>query len=290
MINNIGLKLGALAVGAAMSFAAVDANADYVNSDIVVETDQLEAMIDDPNVRIIDVRPAEKYDAGHIPNAVHLGADDLNDPDAQISGARLSDDALASLLGDRGVHRDTKVVIYDDQGGFHAARLFWILEYFGHQNSAVLSGGIPKWEAEGRTVTTDVPAVEPRVFSMNVSPRKEATADWLLAHETDENVVVIDVRPTKMYDEGHIPWAQSIPWKQNLAEDGSLKSADDLLAHFAELDVTPDRNVAIHCQNGKASAHSYWALRALGFPKLRVYDRSWAEWGVADDLPKSTKG
>ena len=82
--------------------------------------------------------------------------------------------------------------------------------------------------------------------------------------------------------------AKSIPWKRNLAEDGTLKSAAQLKTHFAALGVTPDKNIAVHCQNGKAAAHSYFTLRLLGYPRVRSYDRSWAEWGAADDLPKQT--
>ena len=117
--------------------------------------------------------------------------------------------------------------------------------------------------------------------------RRIASADWLLERRADPNVVVIDVRPPALYQKGHIPWARSIPWAQNLAADGTMKSADELLAHFASHGVTPERNIASHCQDGKASAHTYFTLRLLGFPRIRSYDRSWAEWGAADDLPKT---
>ncbi|MEM7024628.1 MAG: sulfurtransferase [Pseudomonadota bacterium] len=283
------LGLGVVLPPEARNAQAGTPAAEYANPGLVVETDQLEAMLADPDVRVVDVRPAEAYAEGHIPNAVHLGADDVNDPYAHMAGIRLPDAEIAAMLGERGIDNNTKVVLYDDQGGFHAARLFWMLEYFGHQDVAVLNGGIPKWQAEGREVTAEGAAVEPTTFALNLSPRKEASADWLLAHELDPRVVVIDVRPGKMYDDGHIPWANSLPWKQNLADDGTLKSPADLVAHFTAAGVTPDKNIAIHCQTGKASAHSYWALRAAGYPRLRVYDRSWAEWGQADDLPKATK-
>ena len=100
--------------------------------------------------------------------------------------------------------------------------------------------------------------------------------------------VVIDVRPTPMYADGHIPWAVNLPWAQNLDADSRFLPADVLGTHFATHGITPDRNVVIHCQNGLASSHSYVALRLLGYPRVRVYHRSWAEWGTDPNLPKAT--
>ena len=266
--------------------------ADYANSQLLVETQQLEALLDEADVRIIDVRSKEAYDQGHIPNAVHLGADDVIDPNSHVAGDLLPHHELAALLGQRGVGKDTRVVLYDDNGGFHASRLFWMLEYFGHGKVALLNGGIPKWQQEGRVVTTDVPKVRQADFALTYMPRRLATADWLLDRRDESSVVVIDVRPAKLYDAGHIPWAQNIGWKENLTADSTLKPADELLEKFAAQGVTPDKNVAVHCQNGMAAAHSYFTLRLLGYPRVRSYDRSWSEWGAADDLPKSggTKG
>ena len=263
------------------------AAADYANPHLLTSTAELEQLLETPGLRIIDVRSREKYDAGHIPGALHLGADDVIDPDSHVEGELLPFDRLAAMLAARGIARNSQVVLYDDRGGFHASRLFWMLEYFGHRQVSILNGGFPKWQDEARAVTTDVPPIQPASFAITLMPRKAATADWLLDRQGDPSVVVIDVRPPKAYAAGHIPGALNIPWKQNLAADSTLKSAGELLEHFAALGVTKDKNVAVHCQNGKAAGHSYFTLRLLGFPRVRSYDRSWAEWGPADDLPKA---
>lgn len=269
--------------------------ADYANPGLLVETEDLAGLASEADVsavfeggrelRIVDVRPREAYDAGHIPGAVHLGADDVVDPAGHVDGTLLPDAKLSEMLGALGIDRETRVVLYDDRGGFHAARLFWMLEYFGHRDAAILNGGYPKWVEEGRDVTTVVPQVPTRIFGLTPMLRRLATADWLMDRRDDASTVVIDVRPAQMYAAGHIPWAQSIPWSQNLAEDGTLKSAETLRAHFAAHGVTPDKNVVVHCQVGKAAAHSYFALRLLGYPQVRSYDRSWAEWGSDGTLP-----
>ena len=277
-----------MAVAVVLGAASIDrASADaYVNQHLMVETGQIATMLRDPNVRVVDVRPKAAYDKGHIPNAVHLGADDVVDRDSHVGGDLLPFATLADMLGQRGIDRKTRVVLYDDRGGFHAARLFWMLEYFGHRKASVLNGGITRWTAEGRKLTTAQPSIDRKSFALTFTDRKRATADWLMDRRDDKSVVVIDVRPAKMYKAGHIPWARNIPWAANLDKDKSMKSANALLQHFAAHGVTKDKNVAVHCQNGKAAAHSYFTLRLLGFSRVRSYDRSWAEWGSADDLPK----
>ena len=244
-------------------------------------------MLGRDDVRVIDVRSKADYDAGHIPRALSISADSVNDPNAHVQGARLLDDKLAELFGSRGIDKDTHVVLYDDKGGFHAARLFWMLEYFGHRKVSILNGGIQKWTADGHKLSLDQVSVRPAQFTPTPMDRRIASADWLLEKQNDPNVVVIDVRPPALFAKGHIPWARSIPWALNSAADGTMNSADELRAHFTRHGVTPDKNIASHCQDGKASAHSYFTLRLLGYARLRSYDRSWAEWGAADDLPKT---
>lgn len=263
---------------------------DYANPGLLTSTETLARMLEDPTVRVVDVRPLEVYEAGHVPGAVHLSADDIIDPVSHVEGDLRPLEELAAMLGERGIGPDDRVVLYDDRGGFHASRLFWLLEYLGHSRVSVLNGGFPAWEREGWQVSTEVSAVEPTVFPINVTPRRAASADWLMERRDDPSVIVIDVRPPQAFEDGHIPWAVNIPWADNLNEDGTMRSADDLLAHFVAHGVTPDANIAVHCQNGKAAAHSYLTLRLLGYDQVRSYDRSWAEWGHAYDLPATVGG
>jgi len=129
---------------------------------------------------------------------------------------------------------------------------------------------------------------EPAVFQAALAPRRHASAGDVLAHREEPRRVLIDVRPQKLFAQGHIPWAINVPWSQNLGGDGRFLSASALRSHFAAHGVTPQSNVIMHCQIGLASAHSYVALRLLGFPQVRVYHRSWAEWGKDPSLPKAT--
>lgn len=282
------LSFGVIAVGLVGLWPPAFA-VEYANPQLIVETEQLSGMMNKPNVRIVDARASAEYKKAHIPSAVNLSFQEIDDPNSHIENELLPPEKLAKMFGDRGIDKDTKVVLYDGSGGFRASRLFWAMEYMGHRNVAILNGGYPKWVKEGRKTTKKVPKVKKATFPVALIPRKVATADWLMDRAGDEGVVVIDVRGPGGYAKGHIPWAKNIPWKGNLDDDKTLKSADELAAHFESKGVTKDKNVAVHCQQGRAAAHSYYTLRLMGYPRVRSYDRSWAEWGKADDLPKVAK-
>lgn len=237
---------------------------------------------------LIDVREREAYDAAHIPGARHLNPNAVVALHSPVDGALRSMSEIEALLGDLGIAADRQVVLYDDRGGFHAARMFWLLEYMGHRQVAILNGGLTGWMEMNGPLARDGRELvgEPALFQAAPSPRRFASADDVLAMQDDVNAVLIDVRPSSMYQEAHIPWAQNVPWAMNLDDDGRFLSADALLAHFESFGVIPDHSVTLHCQVGLASSHSYVALRLLGYPRVRVYHRSWAEWGNDPSLPK----
>lgn len=296
--------LVALTLGIAAS-AAQSAETDYSNPHLLRSPDALAARAETSPVDgrvtygadlvLIDVRPNADFEKGHIPGARQLEPDAVSDPDSPVAGALRSEAAIAELLGDLGVSAKTEVVLYDDKGGFHAARVFWVLEYLGHRKVSVLNGGLQNWTAAGKALdigaADDASASSGTVrFAPAITPRRYASADWILERQNDPNTLVIDVRPDKLYAKGHIPWAKNVPWSQNLNADKTLKSAAALRGHFEAQGITPDRNIVVHCQNGLASAHSYFALRLLGYPQVRTYHRSWSEWGAAEDLPKAASG
>jgi thiosulfate/3-mercaptopyruvate sulfurtransferase len=191
------------------------------------------------------------------------------------------------------VSNDVPVVVYDDTSGIRAARAFWFLEYFGHPHVRVLDGGFAAWAKKGLSTTQT--AVKPKPTEWIGTRDGRLLAGWRDVKERigSGNAVIVDTRSDGEYfgatvraaRGGAVPGAVHLEWTNNLTPDGTFKSADDLREMYARAGVTPDREVVTYCQGGYRAAHTYLALRLLGFPRVRNYIGSWKEWGDRVDLP-----
>ena len=271
---------------------------DYVNPQLLITTSALSDRLaagSEPPV-LLDLRPAEVFSAGHIPGAMHLDLFGLSliDTDPAPLSAFLW--MIGHLLASRGVDPQHTVVVYDERSGIRAARAFWFLEYFGHPDVRQLDGGFGVWEREARQVSRD--AVSPQSSSWTVGRSDERLATWKHLRDRLEtaDVAVLDTRSDAEYcgttvrakRGGAVPGAVHIEWTRNLGEDGAFKPAAELRGMYESVGVTPDKEVISYCQGGYRAAHSYLALRLLGYPRVRNYLGSWREWGDRDDLPIET--
>jgi len=244
-------------------------------------------------VRIVDLRAEDAYRRGHIPGAVHLSPHQLKDPDNEVYV--IAPDRFARLMGDLGIGNDTTVVGYDDQGGLFAARLWWVLEYYGHAQAKVLNGGWNKWVQEKRPVTAAVPDPQPVAFAVKPDPTKLSLVDDLLTDLKRPDVVILDARSPGEYSGfdvrarrgGHIPGAVNREWVRNLTTDAvkTFRPAAELRKLYEAAGVTRDKAVITYCQTGVRAAHAHFTLRLLGYDRVRNYDGSWQEWGNRPDLP-----
>lgn len=242
---------------------------------------------------LLDARPAEEFAAGHLAGAIHLdlwGVSLIDTSDAPLRAFMWMIGHLCSL---RGVTPDRPVVIYEAHSGIRAARVFWFLEYLGHPDVRVLDGGVPAWTGAGLPLTTEALAPVPSTWHGEPHPSLLATWSDVKDRLGNPGTAIIDTRSDEEYygeavrakRGGAIPGAVHLEWTNNLAADGTYKSADDLRAMYEALGVTPDREVVTYCQGGYRAAHTYLALRLLGFPRVRSYTGSWKEWGDREDLP-----
>jgi thiosulfate/3-mercaptopyruvate sulfurtransferase len=264
----------------------------------LVDVAWLKAHLHDPEVRVVDVRwylskhrhGGDAYEEGHIPGAFFLDLDeDLSAPSGPGRHPLPESAALEKALRRVGINANSFVVAYDDAGGSIAARLWWLLRWFGHENVAVLDGGLQSWVASGEKLSTEVPASAEGNFRAKSPP-----ADWILdrAAVQAERPLLFDARAPERYRgeiepidarPGHIPGARSAPWSEFL-EDGRLKSAEALRAQLFALGASPDRASVVYCGSGVTACLPLLAMSIAGLPG-KLYPGGWSDWAGDASLP-----
>ena len=268
----------------------------FANEHLLVTPKALSEMISGAGARpplVLDLRPPEEYAAGHIPGALHLDLWGVSLIDTDPAPLKAFMWMIEHLFQTHGVQATTPVVVYDEQSGIRAARAFWFLEYFGHPSVRLLDGGFNAWTAAGLEVSRDAAPPPKSEWTGKRQEHTIATHREVRQAIRTTGAVVLDTRSDGEYTGavvrakrgGAVPGAVHIEWTRNLSPSGEFKDPDELRQMYEDAGVTPDREVITYCQGGYRAAHSYLALRLIGYPRVRVYVGSWKEWGDREELP-----
>jgi thiosulfate/3-mercaptopyruvate sulfurtransferase len=263
----------------------------YAHPEALASTDWLQRHLADNEIRIIDctvsfINP-NSYKEGHIPGAVPLDViRQLSDPKGRVPLLILSKSQFEKLMGNLGVSNGKTVVVYDAFGGSWAARLWWALMYYGHENVKILNGGLGKWKAEAREIETENFKPTPAVFKARVQPNLLADLEDVEQAIEQDNIYLVDALNPENYSgkrpfspqlapAGHIPTAINIPGPSNInKENGLFLSPAELEEHWRKLKAKPNEKVITYCGAGYYGAFDLFALYQLGYKRISLYDGS----------------
>lgn len=243
----------------------------------------------------------EQYLAGHIAGAVYANLnDDLSAPKTGTNGRHPmpTDDALVAALRRLGIGNGAQVVVYDQDSGLYAGRLWWLLRYAGHRDVALLDGGFGKWTAEGHPVRAGAESRPPSAFQASFHRSMHVPVDEVARRAADGRTVLVDARGPDRFEgrsetidkvAGHIPGARNRFYRANLSADGTMLSPEALRAAFTEILGGHDpREAVMYCGSGVSACHNLVAMEHAGLPGSALYVGSWSEWSSDAARPIET--
>ncbi len=275
----------------------------------LVSTEWLAENIHAPDLRVLDtsfympaehIDPAAVFAEAHIPGARFFDIETIADADTSLPHMVPSAGKFEKLVAALGISNTTRLVFYDQKGIFSAPRGWWMMRLFGHDQAAVLDGGLPKWRAEGRPTEQGSPAAAiPGMFTASLRARTLRGIGDMLENLHTQRELVLDARaagrfagtapePRPRLPSGHIPGAKSLPASELLVSGQTLLTPDALRDRFAAAGVDGTRPVVTSCGTGVSAAILTLGLTVAGLEQGALYDGSWTEWASRPDTPKET--
>ncbi|PKA15012.1 sulfurtransferase [Leptospira haakeii] len=269
---------------------------------MIVASDWLFEHLDNPNIRIVDIRgrvehtepryhsEPELYAKSHIPGAVFIDwTKDIVDLEDTIPVNIASPEKFSELMSKLGISNDTIVVAYDDHNRMFSSRLAWALRYYGHTGGKILDGGFAGWVKEGKPIDSVIPEYQRKEFIAIPHPDLKRNADEVEFRSTD--TLLLDGRRPEVYAKGFIPGAINVSHTSLTdPETGKFLSKEHLKESFknagVDIDSLPEK-IICYCNGGVSATVVVTALGILGIENIPVYDGSWNEWGKDEKRPKS---
>ncbi|MGB7624754.1 MAG: sulfurtransferase [Terriglobia bacterium] len=303
------LLVGLLAYGISFGMAQCDpgtpvtANAENssTHNTLLVSTAWLEEHLKDQSLVLIHVGEKKDYEAGHIPGAQFLPYMDISTPHGKGLTLELpAVDELRSTLERLGISNNSRIVVYFGRDWVSpTTRVFFTLDFMGlGDQTSLLDGGLPAWQAEGRPVTQDIKKIQSG--SLTPRARRDVVVDaaWVKSHLNNHSTVIVDARAPDFYSgkksggmprSGHIPGAVNIPYSSLVNDNNKLKDPEALQQIFKAAGVKPDSHLVAYCHIGQQATLVYFVAKYLGYP-VSLYDGSFEDWSGQQDLPLATGG
>jgi thiosulfate/3-mercaptopyruvate sulfurtransferase len=283
----------------------------YSNPQALVSTEWVAEHMSAPDVRIVDCtyylpndgrNGRDEYGKQHLDGAVFFDIDDVKDPDNPLPHMVPPAEIFAAKVRKLGLGDGIRIVCYDQNGGGSAAaRVWWMFRLFGHDDVAVMDGGLPKWLAENRPVTDEEPRPQERHFTPRENHFLLRSIDQVRADLDNGRKTVVDVRAAGRYAgtapepregmrSGHMPGALNLPYGDlmNPEKNFVMRSAEEIQALVGKSGIDLKQPLVTSCGSGVTACYAALALYLIGKEDVAVYDGSWSEWGMRDDTPVVT--
>lgn len=275
----------------------------------LVSTAWLAEHLSAPDVHVVDASyylpnegldPRAEYEAHHIPGAVFFDIDEIADSDSPLPHMLPAPETFSSRVRKLGLGDGVRIVVYDQRGIFSAPRVWWTFRFFGHDDVAVLDGGLPKWMAEGRPVEDGPVRVGERHFTARMNSLMVRDKDQMLSNLRSGREQVLDARSRGRFEGrdpeprdglrgGHIPGSLCLPFTDLLdPETRTVLPAEELRRRAVVAGVDLSRPIVTTCGSGVTAAVLSLGLHLIGHRDGALYDGSWAEWGQPGETPVET--
>jgi thiosulfate/3-mercaptopyruvate sulfurtransferase len=281
------------------------------NPHLLVSTEWLETHLAAPDLVVLDASwylpteardPYREYLSEHIPGALFFDIDDICDETSDLPHMLPSPAKLSSRVRKMGIGDGKRVIVYDGAGMYSAARVWWTFRVMGHDDVAVLDGGLPKWQAENRPLEEGTVAGQERHFTARrnagmvrdlddiiaIVEGRDGAASQIVDARSSDRFRGIAAEPRPGLRSGRMPGSFNVPYGALLNPDSTFKSAAEIRATFEAAGVDLTRPIVTSCGSGVTAAILSLALELIGHHNTCLYDGSWAEWGARDDLPVDT--
>jgi len=258
-------------------------------SNSIIDAKEALTMSAGGNVVLVDTQKANFYQMEHVDGAVNIGRADIvvMEPYPNLVGTKAQ---IEEVLGRNGISNDTTVVVYDNNKNMDAARLWWTMLAYGHDEAKikVVSGGLNALRAAGASIGNDPVKPDPVSYSAdNFNEAMMAGLDDVKSQVNTpaEDTCIIDTRTIEEYQEGTIPGSIHYNFENNNFSDGTYKPADQIKINYLELGIEPDETAIMFCKTSIRGAQTYLAMYNAGYRNLKLYDGAWVEWASKPSLP-----
>jgi len=261
---------------------------------LIIEPNTLASQLDNEQLLIIDLRAAENYALGHIPNAINVALTDIVSSTPPVGGLLVNEDVMSNVLSRMGYTEGRHFIIVDDNCGPQAARFAWTLEAYGIESYSVLNGGMVAWETEINVTDNTIEFPTPSHYTASLTAGNAFSREQILAHLGNDNFQVVDARTLGEFNGndlrsargGHIPGAIHFEWSQ-IKDPNTMKlrPLSEIESLFTKASIQKDKTTVTYCQTHMRSSVLSLVMKALEFKEVRGYAGAWSDWGNQEDTP-----